>query len=57
MMVLRVVNALSSDSKIGELGEKLKRAKSSLDDSITYGLWELAVDDRELLAHFPVCQF
>lgn len=49
MMVLRVVNPLSgsSDSRIEELGEKLKRAKSSLDDSITYGLWELAVDDSE----------
>ena len=52
-----VVNTLSSSSRIEELREKLKRAKGGLDDSITYGLWELAVDDRELFTYCTVSLF
>lgn len=48
-----LVNTLSSKSKIEELREKLRRAKGGLDDSITYGLWELAVDNRMLFSFVP----
>ena len=46
--------ALSSSTRSEELREKFRRAKTGLNDSITYGLWELAVDDRELLVHSSI---
>lgn len=52
-----LVNTLISDSRIEELREKLKRVKGGLDDSITYGLWELAVDSRELFAFTPTRKY
>ena len=52
-----LVDTISSKSKIEELREKLKRAKGGLDDSITYGLWELAVDNRGLFTFTPACQY
>lgn len=52
-----LVNTLISNSKIEDLREKLKRVKGGLDDSITYGLWELAVDSRELSAFTPARQY
>ena len=52
-----VVNTLSSSSRIEELREKLRRAKGGLDDSITYGFWELAVDDSELFTYSAISLF
>lgn len=57
MQGLFIGDAFSSgyESKIEELRERFKRAKEGLKDSISYGLWELALDNSEFPTFRSAC--